>query len=107
MVRNCKIWFQKQEIIKDKIGQEKASEWVSVGKPVLAKISSATDRLYYEAARAGEENTKLFRIRYAFLPKDFNQVDYRILYNDKQYKIKQSPDVDERHQEVQLRGVAV
>lgn len=106
MVRNCKIWFQKKEVNKDKVGQE-VTTWVTIDKSVLAKISSATDRLYYEAARAGEENTKLFRVRYAFLPKDFNQIDYRILYKGKPYTIKQCPDVDERHQEVQLRGVAL
>lgn len=107
MVRNQKIIFLKQHpSTRDELGQ-KHTEWLPEGKPALAKVSSVTGKLYYEAARASEENTLLFKVRYSFLPKDFNKIDYRLLYNGTQYKIKQFADVDQRHSEVQIRGVSV
>ena len=107
MVRNKKVTFLKlNNEARDAMGQKRA-EWQDTGKTALAKISAVTGKLYYEAARAGEENTLLFKIRYSFLPKDFNKIDYRLLYNGTQYKIKQVSDVDEGHREVQLRGVSV
>lgn len=107
MVRNQKIIFLKQRPDGcDELGQER-KKWLPEGKPALAKVSSVTGKLYYEAARANEENTLLFKVRYSFLPKDFNKIDYRLLYNGTQYKIKQFADVDQRHSEVQIRGVSV
>lgn len=114
MVRNHKVTLLKLTVVRDENGQElidklgnKITEWQDTGITPLAKISPVSGRLYYEAARAGEENTLLFKINYSFLPKDFNRIDYRLLYNGTQYKIKQAADVDERHLEVQLRGVSV
>lgn len=114
MVRNHKVTLLKLSAVLDENGQEcvdklgqKITEWQNTGIAVLAKISPVSGRLYYEAARAGEENTLLFKINYSFLPKDFNRIDYRLFYNGTQYKIKQAADVDERHLEVQLRGVSV
>lgn len=107
MVRNKKVTFLKlNNDARDALGQ-KRPEWQDTGLTAIAKISSVTGKLYYEAARAGEENTLLFKINYSFLPKDFNKIDYRLLYNGTQYKIKQLADVDERHLEVQMRGVSV
>lgn len=107
MVRNKKVTFLKlNKDTRDTIGQ-KRQEWLDTGLTVIAKVSAVTGKLYYEAARANEENTLLFKINYSFLPKDFNKIDYRLLYNGTQYKIKQFADVDERHLEVQIRGVSV
>lgn len=106
MVRSHKIFFLKQQVTRDELGQEHI-QWQDTGLSALAKISSVTGKLYYEAARANEENTLLFRVRYSFLPKGFNRIDYRLLYNGRQYMIKQLADVDERHMEVQMRGVSV
>ena len=107
MVRNKKVTFLKlNKDTRDTIGQ-KRQEWLDPGLTVIAKVSAVTGKLYYEAARANEENTLLFKINYSFLPKDFNKIDYRLLYNGTQYKIKQFADVDERHLEVQIRGVSV
>lgn len=107
MVRNKKVTFLKlNNDTRDALGQ-KRPEWQDTGLTAIAKISAVTGKLYYEAARAGEENTLLFKINYSFLPKDFNKIDYRLLYNGTQYSIKQLADVDERHLEVQMRGVSV
>lgn len=106
MVRNQSIIFLKRSMARDTLGQEKGT-YEQVGKPVYAKVSSASGRLYYEAAQAKEEDTVLFRINFHCLPADFNKVDYRLQYNGKQYKIKHCADVDERHLEVQIRGVTV
>lgn len=107
MVRNKKITFLKlNNNSRDALGQ-KRPEWQDTGLTAYARISPVTGKLYYEAARADEENTLLFKIHYSYLPKDFSKIDYRLLYNGTQYKIKQVADVDERHLEVQLRGVSV
>ena len=104
MVRNQKIIFLKQHPgSRDELGR-KHTEWLPEGKPALAKVSSVTGKLYYEAARANEENTLLFKVRYSFLPKDFNKIDYRLLYNGTQYKIKQFADVDQRHSQAGFKG---
>lgn len=106
MVRNKIVSIFKRNVSRDERGQEHTT-WVNTGATVLAKVSYATGRLYYEAARANEEDTVLFRVPYCCLPADFNRIDYRLLYEDKQYKIKQCADVDGRHLEVQIRGVSV
>lgn len=107
MVRNKKVTLLKlNNDARDTLGQ-KRPEWQDTGLTVIAKISSVTGKLYYEAARANEENTLLFKLNYSFLPKDFNKIDYRLLYNGTQYQIKQVADVEERHLEVQIRGVSV
>lgn len=107
MVRNKKITFLRlNNDARDAVGQ-KRPEWQDTGLTALAKVSSVTGKLYYEAARASEENTLLFKINYSYLPKDFNKIDYRLLYNGTQYKIKLVSDVEERHLEVQIRGVSV
>lgn len=106
MVRSKRIKFLRQKITRDELGQERIT-WEDTGLTGLAKISSVTGRLYYEAARANEENTLLFKVRHCFLPEDFNRIDYRLQYDGRQYIIKQLADVDERHMEVQMRGVSV
>lgn len=106
MVRNQTVVFLKRNATRDAIGQEHDT-WEQTRYPVLAKVSYATGRLYYEAARANEEDTVLFRILFCNLPEDFNRIDYRLLYNGTQYKIKQFADVDGRHLEAQIRGVSV
>ncbi len=107
MVRNQRITFlKKKSVTCDELGQERI-EWADTGITALAKVSPVSGKLYYEAARVNEENTLLFRLRYAFIPKDFNRVDYCLLYNGSRYIIKQFSDVDARHYEVQLRGESV
>lgn len=106
MVRNQAVSFLKRNVTRDDRGQEHDT-WEPARENVLAKVSYATGRLYYEAARANEEDTVLFRIHYCNLPENFNRIDYRLLYNGTQYKIKQCVDVDGRHLEVQIRGVSV
>ncbi|MCM1577971.1 MAG: phage head closure protein [Ruminococcus sp.] len=106
MVRNRKVTFLKMSVSCDELGQEKIT-WQDTGRTALAKISPVSGKLYYEAARTGEENTMLFKIRFSYLPKGFNRIDYRLMYNGVQYRIKQFSDVDELHREVQLRGVSV
>lgn len=114
MVRNRKVTLLKLSVVLDENGREcvdklgqKITEWQNTGITPLAKISPVSGRLYYDAAKAGEESTLLFKINYSFLPKDFNKIDYRLLYNGTQYKIKHVADVEERHLEVQIRGVSV
>lgn len=106
MVYNKKIVFLKKTVSKDEIGQE-TPEWKAEGRPVYARVTCATGKLYYEAARAKEENTLLFQMPYRSLPKDFNRLDYRLLYEGETYEIKQCVPAGARQIDAQLRGVSI
>ena len=60
MVRNQTIRFLKRNVTRDDRGQEHDT-WEQTRETVLAKVSYATGRLYYEAARANEEDSISFR----------------------------------------------
>ena len=105
-VRNKRIEFLKQVVTKDELNQERIS-WEVSGRTALAEVLPVSGKLYYEAARAKEENTMLFKFRYSEWMSELNAIDYRVLYKGKQYRIKLISNVGERNQEMQLRGVAV
>lgn len=106
MVTNKRIVFLKQSNEKDAYGQGKPV-WEETSYTGLAKISEVSGRLYYEAARANEENTILFRVNRSFIPEDLNKIDYRIKCENTIYTIKHISGLKERFLEVQIRGISI
>ena len=86
-VRRRKIVIQKQTDIEDEWGNV-AKDWAD-WRTIWAEKSGLWGEAYYAARSHGEQNTVEFRVRHVQFIEDMDTVNYRIIYEDKPYDIKQ------------------
>ena len=92
-VRRRKIIVQKKSETVDEYDNpiEVWQDW----KTLKAEKSNLWGREYYEAATVNEENTVVFTVRYVPFIDEMNTIEYRIIYNNKSYNIKNIDHVND------------
>lgn len=85
-VRRRKIIIQKRVIDRDEYKNE-IETWID-WREVWAERNQLFGSEYYAAKQLGEEKTVKWTIRYAPFVEELNTIDYRIIYNNDIYDIK-------------------
>ena len=99
-----KIIIQKRVDKVDSIGQhiEGWKDFLST----YANVNGLYGEEYWTAAQQGQENTVVFIIRWVDVINDLNTYNFRILFNDMAYNIKNVDNVNFRNHIFKIKGVA-